>query len=62
MFGVFYPGQMYPAQSPEYPAVIYNPTYRYRAVVPYESRTVAVKRENRVIVVPHDTRSADMED
>lgn len=58
MFGAFYPGQSYPAQAPDYPAVVYAPTFRYRATVPYELRTVTVRREARTAVVPLDRVAA----
>ena len=52
MLGAFYPGQSYPAQAPDYPPVIYTATFRYVARVPYEARTVTVRREARTAVVP----------
>ncbi len=61
LLGVYYPGQAYPGRAPDYPPVAYNPTFRYLARVPYESRTATVRRETRTAIVPQDRRSASME-
>jgi hypothetical protein len=58
MFGAFYFGQSYPAQAPDYPPIVYTPTYVYVATVPAESRSVLVKYETRTAVVPKDRLSA----
>lgn len=54
LLGVYYPGQAYPGRAPNYPAVVYTATFRYVARVPYESRSVAVRREARTAVVPQE--------
>jgi hypothetical protein len=61
LLGVYYPGQAYPGRAPDYPPVVYTPTFRYVARVPYESRSVIVRGETRTAIVPRDRRSASME-
>lgn len=58
LLGVYYPGQAYPGRAPDYPPVVYTPTFRYVARVPYESRSVTVRREARTVVVPMDRIAA----
>lgn len=61
MLGVYYPGQAYPGRAPAYPAILYTPTYYYRATVPQDLRTIAVSRERRTVIVPRESRAASTE-